>query len=66
MKVKPTELWSSNIGCLTVPTLTLDQYDSLQNRKETEVSKEAAEYLINNNYAEEVEGKPKKAKENKE
>jgi hypothetical protein len=54
MKVRPTELWSWNIGLCTVPDLTMEQYQSLQDRQDTEVDETTAKYLIDYNYAEEA------------
>lgn len=50
--IRPLELFNSSIGCCTVPGLTMEQYVSLQDRQETEVSEESANYLLKHNYAE--------------
>ena len=63
MLIKPTDLWSSSIGCCTVPTLDMEQYVSLQDRKETEVSDKAGEYLVKQGYGIEIKQNKKLKKE---
>jgi hypothetical protein len=50
MLIKPTDLFCSNIGCCTVPDLTIEQYVKLQDRQEVEVSEASAKYLIDYGY----------------